>query len=83
MFFIPDFYEMDMDFQEAVKILAPRGADLLEAMKRMDRIWAEHVRGDNDYDDDDEFFNDWQYEVNAYNVVYEGMAKLFAPKENV
>lgn len=78
MFFIPHFYQMDMDFQEAVRVLAPRGADLLEAMKRMDRIWAEHIRGDND---DDEFFYDWQYEVNAYNVVYEGMGKLFAPKE--
>lgn len=81
MFYIPDFYEMNLEFKEAVKILAPRGADLLEAMKRIDRIWAEHVRGDNDYDDDDEFYDDWQYELNAYNVVYEGMSKLFAPKE--
>ena len=30
--------------------------------------------------DDDDFFDVWVYEVNAYNVVFEGMSKLFAEK---
>ena len=28
---------------------------------------------------DDAFFKEWIYEVNAYNVVYESMGKLLAP----
>ena len=27
--------------------------------------------------DDEDFFDHWAYECNAYNVVFEGMSKLF------
>ena len=29
-------------------------------------------------EDDDDFFDNWKYEVNAYNVVYTSMKPLFA-----
>ena len=29
------------------------------------------------YEDDDDFFSTWEYEVNAYNVVYAKMQPLF------
>ena len=32
------------------------------------------------YEDDHAFFEEWIYEVNAYNIVFEGMGKLFGEK---
>jgi len=45
----------------------------------MNAIWNTHCTLDTEMDDDD-FFDVWVYEVNAYNVVFEGMSKLFAEK---
>ena len=32
------------------------------------------------YEDDYAFFEEWIYEVNAYNIVFEGMGKLFGER---
>ena len=45
----------------------------------MDRKWTEWCASGEE--DDDDFYSNWCYEVNAYNVVHEGMSQLFAPKE--
>jgi len=29
------------------------------------------------YEDDSDFYEHWIYEVNAFNIVFEGMGKLF------
>lgn len=80
MFRIPNFYEMEMDFQDAWDIMKRHGrGDCLEGMKAMDRMWSEYCASPDQ--DDDELFNNWQYEFNAYNIVYAGMSELFAPKE--
>jgi hypothetical protein len=78
MFRIPPFNEIEnMSFDEAARIISNRaGGDLLEGMKSMDRLWSDYIASDDQ--DDDEFFDTWEYEVNAYNVVFEGMSKLFA-----
>ena len=82
MFRIPDFYQDAPSFEEAVETIKRRAdGDLLEGMKSMDRLWEEYVASDDQ--DDDEFFANWCYETNAYNVVFENMSKLFAPKEVV
>jgi hypothetical protein len=79
---IPNFHLDPLSFEESVKIIQNRGdGDLLEGMKAMDRMWAEYVALPGDEQDDFEFFGNWCYECNAYNVVYENMSKLFAPKE--
>jgi len=79
MFRIPSFHQMsesEMPFAEAWQIMERRGqGDCLEGMKSMDRLWSDYIASDDQ--DDDEFFSNWVYEVNAYNVVYEGMSKLF------
>ena len=78
MFRIPSFYVDPMSFDESADIISRRGnGDLLEGMKSMNRLWAEYIASDDQ--DDNEFFSNWCYEVNAYNVVFEGMSKLFAP----
>ena len=81
MFRIPHFYQNgDLSFQEAWAIMTRHGrGDCLEGMKAMDRMWSEYCASPDQ--DDDELFRNWQYEFNAYNIVYAGMSELFAPKE--
>lgn len=80
MFLIPDFHLDPLPFDESAEIIRRRGnGDLLEGMEEMDRIWQDYINSDDQ--DDFEFFDNWCYETNAYNVVFEGMSKLFAPKK--
>jgi hypothetical protein len=82
MFRIPEFYEMEMSFEDAARTISNKAkGDLLEGMKWMDQLWSDYVSLPGDEQDDDMFYDNWCYELNAYNVVYEGMSKLFAPKE--
>ena len=77
MFRIPEFYEVEMSFDEAWGAMTRHGrGDCLEGMKAMDRMWSEYCASPDQ--DDDELFHNWQYEFNAYNIVYEGMSELFA-----
>lgn len=83
MFRIPSFYVDAPEFAEAVATMTRRGnGDLLAGMKSMDKLWEEYCAGElaDCYEDDSDFFYTWSYETNAYNVVFENMAKLFAPK---
>ena len=75
MFRIPGFYQMpNMTFEEAKAVFA---GDMLKGMTQIDEQWERHCAGDSMFDDDDDFFDTWQYEVNAYNVVYTTMKPLF------
>ena len=40
----------------------------------MNRVWEEHCASG---DEDDEFYDNYEYEANAYNVVFANMNKLF------
>ena len=75
MFRIPAFCELEMNFEEAKNTIAIKG-DLLAGMKHVDEMWERHC---NDVDaSDSDFYENWIYEVNAYNVVVETMKPLFA-----
>jgi hypothetical protein len=77
MFRIPEVYEVEMSFNEAVSLMTSRGrGDLLEGMLSMDRFWIEYCACPDQ--DDDALFHNWCYEFSAYNVVYQGMSELFA-----
>lgn len=79
MFRIPEFCEVEMSFDEAWNMMTRRGGgDCLAGMKSMDRLWSDYCASDDQ--DDDMFFYHWGYEFSAYNIVFEGMSKLFAPK---
>ena len=91
MFRIPSFYVDVPKWDDAVTTIKGRAnGDLLAGMEQMNKIWKQHCdsqnayyKGETDemiYGDDDDFFDHWSYEVNAYNVVFEGMSKLFAEK---
>ena len=76
MFQIPNFNQMDMTWDEAVAVIKGRGVgDLMKGMEEMNRIWNDHC--EEGLDTDDDFFDNWVYEVNAYNVVVSGMSQLF------
>lgn len=77
MFNIPSFYQMNMNFETAKSVFA---GDLLKGMEMIQEHWDRYARGEADdmYEDDDAFFDCWQYEVNAYNVVYSTMKPLFS-----
>lgn len=84
MFNIPDFYTMpNMTFEEAKRVITING-DLLKGMEHINEHWDRYVAGNSNdmYEDDDDFFYHWQYETNAYNVVYNKMKPLFVG-ENV
>ena len=76
MFRIPSFNKMKMSWDEAVSTIKGRGEDgtLISGMEKMNDLWNEHC--EEGLDTDDNFFDHWVYEVNAYNVVFQGMNEL-------
>jgi hypothetical protein len=76
MFRIPSFYKDTVDFKTAWNTITNFGrGDALEGMNAMDRVWEEHCASG---EEDDTFFENYEYEVNAYNAVFSNMNKLFA-----
>lgn len=77
MFRIPNFYQMNMDFDTAKAVF---NGDLLKGMEMINEHWDRYATGKSGdmYEDDNDFFDTWLYEVNAYNVVYAKMQPLFA-----
>ena len=68
---------MEMTFEEAKKVLTINDS-LIDGMEHVDAMWEKHCADDTIYEDDDDFYEHWVYEVNAYNKVFETMKPLFA-----
>ena len=78
MFRIPTNYKMEMSFEDATKTLKNFSSNgLLESMELMNNIWDDYANGKLVYEDDQEFFDAYEYETNAYNKVFETMSPLF------
>ena len=78
MFRIPSFYQNTVDFTSAWNTITNFGrGDALEGMNAMQRVWDEHASGSDRFEDDDDFYEWYEAEVNAYNMVFENMGKLF------
>jgi hypothetical protein len=82
MFRIPHFHQEETTFDDAVKVMTAHGrGDLLEGMQAMDRAWEEYLASQDKefarFECDDDFYENYCYEVNAYNVVFENMKQLF------
>ena len=76
MFRIPNYFQMNMTWDDAVRTIKGRGnGNLLDGMEAMNEAWNDHVN--EMLDDDSDFYDHWMYEVNAYNIVFKGMSKLF------
>ncbi len=79
MFRIPNFYQEQVSFQSAWKTMSNfGGGDCLAGMEELNLLWEQHcATGDCDND----FFDNWLYEVNAFNAVCENMGPIFAEAE--
>jgi len=70
MFYIDDFNREDMPFEQAKRIVMGGNGDLLDSMSKMkERLVS--------LQDQDDFYDDWCYEINAYNKIFSEMKKLF------
>jgi len=80
MFNIPYMYKMDMDLDTAEAVLRgwSQSTTVIDRMENVKYKWELHCSGHDFFADDDEFFECWQYEANAYNVIYAAMKSLFA-----
>ena len=75
MFRSPSFYKETVDFKTAWNTITNFGrGDALEGMNAMQRVWEEHCASG---EEDDNFYDNYEYEANAYNAVFENMGKLF------
>ena len=78
MFRIPTNYKMEISFEDATKTLKNFSSNgLLESMELMNNIWDDYANGKLLFEDDQEFFDAYEYETNAYNKVFENMKPLF------
>ena len=78
MFRIPAYFQMNMTWDDAVRTIKGRGdGTLIGGMEEMNDYWNRHAAGNSPYETDSEFYENWIYEVNAYNIVFEGMGQLF------
>lgn len=78
MFRIPAVFKFDLDFNEAKDIMKHHGrGDILAGMQAMDNVWDEHCSGSPRFECDSDFYEEYEQEVNAYNVVFETMQPLF------
>ena len=89
MFIIPKFHQNEVSFQEGWNIMKSHGqGDTLEGMNAMQRYWKEYNASQDAFltgkvavvafDNDDEYFEYYSNEVNAYNAVFSNMNQLFA-----
>lgn len=80
MFYIDSFNrDEDMSFDEAVRIVKSKhhNDNLLEGMENLKELLK---RLQDEFDARDEihdFYDNWHYEINAFNKVFNDMSKLF------
>ena len=77
MFDIPKMYQMNMDLTMAEQVLKGQSTTVIDMMENLKSKWELHCSGHDFFADDDEFFDCWKYEANAYNVMYAAMKPLF------
>ena len=80
MFRIPSANKMEMTFDQAKSLITNWGSgDLLRGMELVNTTWNDFATGklDDSFADDIEFYDAYEYEMNAYNKVFETMAPLF------
>tara|TARA_Y100000389_G_C17405626_1_gene487845 strand:+ start:27 stop:308 length:282 start_codon:yes stop_codon:yes gene_type:complete len=89
MFRIPNFHKNEVSFQEGWSIMKSYGlGDALAGMKGMTNAWDKYIANQNAFfnnevqvlafENDDEFFEYYSNEVNAYNAVFSNLKPLFA-----
>jgi hypothetical protein len=74
---ISSFYAEDLPFELAVQIISKFDRkSLLDSLKSFEDFYYQEVNKKEE-DAEEEFFSDWHYEINAFNVVCREMSKIF------
>ena len=77
MFNIPDMYKMNLSFTDAEHVMSRYGETIIDNMHDLLSEWHQHCDGADFFADDEEFFEYFKYEANAFNVLYSEMKHLF------
>ena len=79
MFNIPEEYEMKMSWEEAELIIMKSGkGNLYDGLIAMQDNLNNKRKAVITASDEDDFFYNCSYELNAYNVVFKGMSEFLA-----
>lgn len=76
MFYIDDFNrDENVSYEDAIRLVNNRNhkGNLLDNMEYLRGVLLNRI-------DDEDFYDDWCYEINAYNKVFTEMKKLFGDK---
>ena len=71
-----------MDLKSAMDVVTRHGGgSLLSGLESISAIWDNYCRnGDDRYEWDSDFIEDYIWEFDAYNIVFQNMSKLFERK---
>jgi len=80
MFNIPDIYKINLSLTDAEHVMSRYNEydiTIIDNMRNLLDEWNQHCDGADFFADDDEFFEYFKYEVNAFNILYTEMQHLF------
>jgi len=79
MISMPYTYITPMSFEEASSLIKSwANNELLESMELLLDTYNDFMNEDPDDIAEDDFYENYQYEISAYNKVFAGMQPLFA-----
>lgn len=89
--YIPEYFQQDVEFSEAARYFGhwwnrPGCKDILDKLIDFEKFYHQTLREihggvGNRYDIDDEFFEDYRWELNYFNKIFQGFQELFHGKE--
>ena len=92
--YIPEFYSediiADVDFKRASFYFTHwgQGDDMLDKLIKFEEFYHKQIRLINGnvhdrYEEVDDFYSQWRWEICYFNCLFAGFAELFAPKKEV
>jgi len=91
--YIPEYFQEEVEFNDASRWFnhwwnRPGCNDVLDKLIDFEKFYHQTLREihggvGNRYDLDDEFFEEYRWELNYFNKLFEGFSQLLAPKKEV
>ena len=92
--YIPEFFQEEVEFSQASFYFTHWGNSKPGQQRLIDKLidfekWYDltlrqiHGNVHDRYDDEDQFFEEWRWEILYFNKLFEGFAELLAPKKEV
>ena len=92
--YIPEFFQEEVEFSQASFYFTHWGNRTSKDLRLIDKLidfekWYDltirqiHGNVHDRYDDEDQFFEEWRWEILYFNKLFAGFAELLAPKKEV